>query len=270
MNINHLTTHTREFFTLFVLCFTVIFSNASFAWGRDGHATVGILAMEMLPVSTSAKLRGVLGSTDDQTMLKACNWPDAIRETEQWAWTYPLHYINIPQGEARYSKPRDCPDQLCATEGIKKYAAILADKQASQESRQQAFGWICHLTGDLHQPLHAGYAFDRGGNNFDIDFSGEQMNLHNFWDRALIQQRAGDWQHLVAVLRQSPAPPAGDNWTPAMVDRWTEESHQLVETEIYPESPEISQCYADRSWALLQRRINTAATHLALIIRTAL
>jgi len=188
-------------------------------------------------------------------------------------WSYPLHFVNIPKGVSDYSKARDCPDELCAPEAIKKYATQLGDQQASQEQRRQAFAWVCHLTGDLHQPLHAGYsgeAYDRGGNNFDITFEGEQLNLHYFWDAALIKSRAGSRQQLIAALRQSPTEAAADNWTPAMVDHWTDVSHQLVQDEVYPQETQITESYADKSWKIMQRRINKAASHLALIVNTVL
>jgi len=258
---------------LFTTYVAVGFSANILAWGHDGHAAVGILALGQLPVETRIKLEHILGSIDNQTIVEACNWPDTVRESNEWAWTYPLHYINIPKQTARYSKARDCPDQLCVTEAIKKYARQLGDQQASLKERQQAFAFICHFTGDLHQPLHAAYsgeAYDRGGNEFEITFNSEQMNLHNFWDRALIKARADNWQQLINVLSKYPMVETSDNWSPVMIDQWTEESHQLLEQEIYPQDPEITALYADGSWDILQQRIITAAARLALIVNTVL
>jgi len=255
---------------LFTTCAATGFSTNIFAWGHDGHGAVGVMALGQLSAETRFKLERVLGSVDDQTIVEACNWPDAVRGTEEWEWSYPLHYINIPPGESGYSESRDCPDQKCATEAIKKYALELGDQRASNEKRRQAFAWVCHLVGDLHQPLHAGYAHDRGGNEFEITFKGEKTNLHNFWDRALIKERVGNWQGLIRVSGNFPTVQTTDSWTAEMVDRWTEESHQLVEQELYPTNPDITQNYADKSWAILQQRINTAASRLALIIESVL
>ena len=270
MVINRLPPIKRLLLTLITSCVATSFSFNIHAWGHDGHAAVGILAIGQLSAETRTQLEGVLGSVAEQTIVKACNWPDTVRETAEWEWSYPLHYINIPPGESGYSESRDCPDQKCATEAIKHYALELGDQQVSNEKRRQAFAWVCHLVGDLHQPLHAGYAHDRGGNEFEINFKGEQTNLHNFWDRALIKDRVGDWQGLLRVLSQYPTVQTGDDWTGVMVDRWTEESHRLVEEELYPANPEITQNYADKSWAILQQRINTAASRLALIIESVL
>jgi hypothetical protein len=260
----------RLLLMLFTACAATSISTGAFAWGHDGHAAVGILSIEQLSADTRLALQRVLGSIDEQTIVEACNWPDVVRKTAEWEWSYPLHYINIPPGESNYSESRDCPDQQCATEAIKKYALELGDQRASTETRRQAFAWLCHLVGDLHQPLHAGYAHDRGGNEFDITYKGEQTNLHDFWDRALIRDRAGDWRGLIGAVSNYPTVQTADNWTPVMVDHWTEESHKLKQKELYPANPNITQSYADKSWAILPQRIITAVSRLASIIESVL
>jgi hypothetical protein len=37
--------------------------------------------------------------------------------------------------------------------------------------------FVAHLVGDIDQPLHAGFAEDRGGNSVDVSFKGRKMNL---------------------------------------------------------------------------------------------
>jgi len=258
---------------LFATFTTAAFSADTFAWGEDGHAAVGILSLGRLQSDASIELRRVLGSLDEPTLAEACNWPDAVKRTEEWAWSYPLHFVNIPKNESSYLKSRDCPEQLCATEAIKQYAVQLGDRQASMEKRRQAFAFICHLTGDLHQPLHAGNsgdAYDKGGNYFAITFAGEQTNLHYCCDSALIESRTSGRQQLIGVLGRFPVIQAGDDWSAGMVDSWTDESHQLVQQEIYPQDPVITQSYADKSWEIMQQRITTAASHLALIVNSVL
>jgi hypothetical protein len=119
--------------------------------------------------------------------------------------------------------------------------------------------------------LHAGYADDRGGNSVDVTFNDESMDLHEFWDRVLIEHRVGDWTGLLALLQTYHIDQqAGANWSAEMVDVWTEESHQLVETVVYPSNSEIGHRYEEKSWALVQQRILTASSRLALIINTVL
>jgi hypothetical protein len=156
------------------------------------------------------------------------------------------------------------------TEAIKQYASELADRETDKEKRRQSLAWICHLVGDLHQPLHAGFGADRGGNDFDIVFNGEQMNLHRFWDSGLINQHAESWQNLVGLLSTASLTQAGANWSPGMVNDWTNESHKLVVEGFYPEPVDIDKTYEQQSWELVQQRLTTASTRLALIINSVL
>ena len=43
----------------------------------------------------------------------------------------------------------------------------------------------------MHQPLHAGFAEDRGGNSVDVRFNGRKENLHSSWDTALVELEQG-------------------------------------------------------------------------------
>jgi hypothetical protein len=92
------------------------------------------------------------------------------------------------------------------------------------------------------------------------------MDLHEFWDTALIQQKAGSWQYLVGELGVFPPAPAGLDWSPDSVDDWTNESHNLVRFTVYPATANIDAAYALQSWELIQKQIRLAATRLATII----
>jgi hypothetical protein len=247
------------------------------SWGTEGHTAVGILAVGQLQPEALLALEGIVSPLNKQAMAAACNWPDDLRETDAGNSSSPLHYVNIPRGNEVYSVTRDCPEpahsetadlpaRFCITEAIKYFAAGIADAQASREQRWQAFAWLCHLVGDLHQPLHAGFADDRGGNDVEVVFNGEAMDLHEFWDTALIQQKAGSWQYLVGELGVFPPAPAGLDWSPDSVDDWTNESHNLDRFTVYPATANIEAAYALQSWELIQKQIRLAATRLATII----
>lgn len=242
----------------------------AFAWGPEGHGVIGVLAVERLSPQTRLQLEGISGPLDEQTIFEACNWPDKVRNTGKWKWSSPLHYVNIPQGERQYSQSRDCPNGQCATEALKKYAIVLAQEQTHPQVRQQAFNWVCHLTGDLHQPLHAGYASDRGGNDFEIRFGQETMNLHAYWDYALINSYIENRKELLKLIRKLPHQQTKADWTFAMVDEWTNQSHQMVEDALYPANPVIDSDYQQSSWEITQRQLDIAASRLASIIESVL
>lgn len=255
------------------------YSTQAIAWGRDGHTAIGILAVNQLQPKALQQLESIVKPLTKQAMAEACNWPDDYRQAEEGEWSGPLHYINIPRGDAVYTESRDCPEQPhaagrpaqhCATEAIKHYAAELVDPEAPAERRWRSFAWLCHLVADLHQPMHAGFADDRGGNDVKVVYQDWEMNLHRFWDSALINQQAGSWQYLVGQLNPFPPVQAGSGWSPSMVNDWTNSSHKLAKEKAYPVNSDIDESFAQQSWELVQQQIRLAASHLALIINSEL
>jgi len=236
------------------------------AWGYEGHSQVGRLASTALDETAAQSLQEILQTDDPVALDEACNWPDAVRETPEWEWSAPQHYINIPRSASRYDRERDCPTGLCVTEAIKKYADELSDPKMSPRRHWEALSWLCHLVGDLHQPLHAGYRDDRGGNRVEIEFNGEEADLHEFWDRLLIQYRLeldGGWtEFMTSPVEQH----SGRTWNPLETDGWTSESHLLVAEVAYPAQPRIEAEFAERNWVIIQAQLRLAAYRLAWIL----
>jgi hypothetical protein len=54
--------------------------------------------------------------------------------------------------------------------------------------------------GDVHQPLHAGYGDDRGGNSYQLQAFMRGSNLHAVWDTGLIRNLNQDADSLTARL----------------------------------------------------------------------
>ncbi len=236
------------------------------AWGPEGHVQVGLLALQGLDPIASSWIQDVLGTDDSAAINRACNWPDQVRETPAWVWSASQHYVNIPRSASHYDRQRDCPDGLCVTEAIKKYADQLGDPRLDKRKQWEAFAWLCHLVGDLHQPLHAGYWEDRGGNNIQVSYKGEAINLHRFWDRTLIQEHLkphGNWQ------KPALAPNSvftGKPWNPAEIDAWTDESHTLVAEAAYPPGKIIHADFAENTWLLIRQQWLRAGQRLARIL----
>lgn len=271
-----------SFLTLTTITLLVSITDC-FAWGKDGHTVIGTLAIDQLQPHARSELEKIVqpGPLDGLAMEEACSWPDVMRKRDEWEWSSPLHYVNIPRGEETYEQSRDCPmpstdaihpEPRCATEAIKFYAAELNNQQLSPLQRWQAFAWVCHLVGDLHQPMHVGFADDQGGNLVEVSFNGEQVNLHRFWDSTVINQQAVSWQNLLDQLRVLPPVQVSSDWSPVMVNGWTNEMHTLTSTpgKMYPLTEDIDDVFAQQSWTLIQEQLRVAATRLALIINSEL
>lgn len=265
---------------LTALCLTLAGGRAE-AWGPDGHAAIGQAAVTRLSARTRARVEDILGVASSaelgDALAEACFWPDTVRDEPEWAWSAPLHYVNLPRDAARYDRGRDCPDDLCVTEAILKYAAELGSSdfdgarlQGDRQEAWQSFAWLCHLVGDVHQPLHAGFGDDRGGNTVEVEYRGESLNLHRFWDSALVADRlaaGGPWQPASDPEGGTCGPPV---WGREQVACWTEESHALASTVAYPPATVITDSFAEASWAVVREQWSKAAQRLALVLETVL
>jgi hypothetical protein len=258
--------HRWAKFLLILLTWTA----PALAWGPQVHRIVGVEAVRLLDPALQAEVAEIIGGDSDDEIGQACNWPDEVRETPAWNWSGPLHYVNIPHHASTYDRQRDCPDGLCITEGIRKFAAELGRPELGTERRRQAFAWLCHLVGDLHQPLHAGFGDDRGGNRVMVSYRGQSYNLHEFWDSVLVEERLGRGDCWPCPAAESSATADALRWDPADVDGWTAESHRIAARQSYPPQPQIGEEFADQSWLLMRQQWQKAAWRLASILETVL
>ena len=103
----------------------------------------------------------------------------------------PYHFINFPKDANTYDQQRDCKLRNCIIEAIPWYLNVLNSPDAPRNEKRVALRFVAHLVGDIHQPLHAGFAEDRGGNSVDVRFNGRKENLHSMWDTALVELEEG-------------------------------------------------------------------------------
>lgn len=253
-----------------VLAAAVLLAAPAIAWGPEGHGVIGIIAVERMDPEPRDALRELLGGLDGDTVARACNWPDSIREDPVWRAADPLHYVNLPAGDDEYDRARDCPDGRCNPEAVLRFAEQLGNPVLLRETRWQAFAWLCHLLGDLHQPMHVGNAEDRGGNEVEITYVGVRDDLHWWWDGMLIAQHSQGRDRLVNLLmRDLPAPPHG-RWRPSMVTTWTEESRALFLASGYPPQGQITPEFEAQSWLIVQHQLALAGVRLAYVLNTLL
>ena len=132
---------------------------------------------------------------DIYLFMMAARWADDIRgepEYDKPTW----HYIGtgfVAPGEPPTVKlpPVAEPNAVTAIVANAKLAASAPDVV----DRSIALTWVCHLVGDIQQPLHACSRVtarlpegDRGGNLFYIKATptAGPINLHKFWDDLII------------------------------------------------------------------------------------
>jgi hypothetical protein len=232
------------------------------AWGRQGHHLIAAHAMEGLSPAALAEVERLLALEPGATLVSISTWADETRSPTTAAW----HYVNLPRdGDCRYEAATSCVAGNCVVGAIDRQAAILASN-APDEHRLKALKYLVHLAADVHQPLHAGFADDRGGNSYQLQTYGRGTNLHALWDSALIDQWPGGPAALRAAMVGQPVA-ASDPSVVAAV----EESCRLVSSEgFYPAVHKLDPEYAQRWRDTLVQRLVAAATRLAALLNDTL
>ena len=232
-------------------------------WGADGHRLVAEAADSQLTVSARAEVARLLALEPGATLASISTWADEARSPSTASW----HYVNFPRDAGcSYSADRMCIEGLCVVGAIERQVAVLASK-APDEARLKALKYVVHFVADVHQPLHAGFADDRGGNSYQLQAYGRGTNLHALWDSGLIGQWPGGLPALRAAIAASPEP---ENRKLAPV-AWAEESCRVVAADgYYPAGRQLDPEYGTRWGATLTQRLAFAARRRATVLNEAL
>lgn len=226
------------------------------AWGTQGHHVIANLAYAQLTAKAKTEVDRLLAIEPSATLASISTWADETRNKT----TAPWHYVNFPRNTCTYDAARDCPDGQCVVGAIDKQLAILASN-APVEKRLTALKYVVHLVADVHQPLHAGYADDRGGNTYQVQAFGRGTNLHALWDSGLIENMGLDTGAMTARLLATAAP-AGD----FDAARVAEESCRIVGTAgLYP-GRKVGVDYVVRFTPVMEQRLRLAGSKLAGIL----
>ena len=157
-SLHHLIKRNWHCVTTLILSLTC---QVAFGWGFLGHQTVAIIAEQNLSPAAKQEVDRLLALESGQTLSSISIWADEHRSRSTGSW----HYVNFPRNTCEYEELRDCPNGNCVVAVIKKQLQIL-ELNTSDENRLKALKYLVHFVGDIHQPLHAGYKDDKGGNNY--------------------------------------------------------------------------------------------------------
>lgn len=226
-----------------------------FAWGRDGHQVVAGLAAAQLSVKARAEVDRLLALEPGATLQSISTWPDEIRIPGTAAW----HYLNFPRDTCGYDAARDCPGGNCVIAAIDKQLEVLASK-APDDAKLTALKYVVHFVADVHQPLHTGYADDKGGNTYQLQAFGKGTNLHSLWDSGLIKNLNEGADALTKRLGAKERSPGGVNLS---VVHAAEESCKMVGTPGFYPAHKMEADYVERYTPVMEQRLTLAGARLA-------
>jgi len=210
---------------LFLILFgSVFFQSTCFGWGQIGHRSIGKIAESHLSPIAKANLEKLMGF---ESLAQASTWMDEVRSDSTYDYMKDWHWVSIPDSSNYESSVKNPNGDVIST-----IERILSELENGKEmTLQQEHNYIrilCHLIGDIHQPLHVGNGNDRG-------------------DHSTYRER--------------------QEWQSQGVRVWARESMAL-RAQVYdlPEDKMLSYKYVYKNWSTVMLRINQAGVRLAGIL----
>jgi hypothetical protein len=230
----------KVFQRLIILIISCASALNAFAWGDEGHRTIGAMADTLIAGTDAAKhVHDLLG---DETLSTASVWADQVKgrndqtpEMLQFKADNPnhsvFHYSDVPFEEPKYRDDSIGATNVDVVHAIPACILILQGKPEAQTlftnvGPRVALRLLVHYIEDLHQPLHVGSGYldktrfvDPNGytGHFGSDLGANALvfggtnKLHFYWDITVVQlnmtkAHVETPQQYAAVLLAKPAP----------------------------------------------------------------
>lgn len=275
--------------------FSLVFSNAAWAWNAGGHMMVAYIAEQRLNEHAKRQVDRLLqvsmprsGASED--FVNAAHWADDVRELHEFDYSRNMHFIDMAFSPDGTPLPAGLPYDVNIVNALKYYLAILKS-QTSDKKRAEALRFIVHFVGDIHQPLHCVSRVtrdkplgDKGGNEFQIyveDEAGHRKltKLHSYWDGGLgsFPKYGENFRPpslteipLAAEMAVAENPDSMPDWKGVLdFQAWAKESHELALSVTYQgifERSLASPVYIDRGIQTVNRQIAWAGYRLAALL----
>ena len=244
------------------------------AWGPLGHRLVAALAWDELDPAARAEITTLLAGEPDPTLPGIATWADELRanDPDLGRRSAPWHYVNLGVMGCAYDAALACRGGDCVVEAIRAQSAILGDRSRPRAERLQALKFVVHFTGDIHQPMHAGNAHDRGGNDVQVNWpdgsaGGKGGNLHSLWDSGLFNTAGLDEDQWLARLRALPLA------VPVVADpaRWAEHSCSVAMRDgVYPSRAKLGTDYLQEWRPVAEAQVRAGGSRLAMLLNRVL
>lgn len=244
------------------------FAAASFilmSWGVTGHHAIGKIAENHLTPKAKAAVQELLGN---ESLAGVSVWADQLRMKEEFKYTTPWHYINLPLG-LNYTDFKDSVEHMTTANvysAMLKQEHELADLNMPREKRIEALKFIVHFVGDLHQPMHISRAEDQGGNTIQVNYEDKGTNLHSLWDTKLVEHMGLNYEELAAKY-DTVSEKQVKEWQHDPLIKWMWESYQ-ISSKLYAEIDEmkgrkLDDSYYEQHIPIVKLRLQQAGIRLA-------
>jgi hypothetical protein len=230
----------------------------SLAWGATGHKIIAEIAFRYLDAQTR---KNVLYYLNGMSIEEASNWMDQVRGDRAYDYMRPWHYADFDRGRPATTMTGD------NIIGI--LNSTLRDLenpgQLSREQIRTDLLYLLHLVGDLHQPLHVGYADDRGGNEYQISFLGSSSNLHKAWDSEIIDYKQAGVPEILSAHPLSPEQIAAIQQIDIV--SWANQSRGHLDRVYSVRGHKIDEAYIATAYPIIESQLLYAGLRLAAILQ---
>lgn len=279
-------------------CLTLAYAQDASAWGPEGHRIVCRIAFQLLDTARQQEISRLTGKyrtpggAGFMFFTDGCVFPDEARQKARdkepgWNKFDPFdawHFVNVTR-TTHLLADSHCNGN-CVLTGIARHSDLLRTS-TTDESRTEALFFLGHWIGDVHQPLHASYSDDRGGNSTPVNGGFyAAANLHGVWDSGIIAKVIGaeGWRLFADRLAREITPAQNDAWIASQPLQWAQESYILATRpatqycawrlvgntptcSLIQQARTLAQRYQDESRDDVVERLQQAGARLANLLR---
>lgn len=305
-------------FPALVLVLVSCLPSSLLAWNATGHELVAGIAWDNMSQGARDKAIALLQSAPSDACLldlfpndsrplavrqreffmRAATWPDVVRPKgqhdpractrfHQGDWHFVDRFWKGVSGGTGSDTPTDdTAIPIAATNAVERLTTfrgtVNCDTCGTPADRATQLAWIMHLTGDIHQPLHAESRVtdanpngDRGGNLFVLTPK-TISPLHTFWDRIIDNsildkpaEKQIDYLDRVIgmIVHDHPKASEAARLKSGDVDAWSLEGFETAKSSAYPASLKEKQtpapAYKKNVFAIADEAIAMAGYRLA-------
>jgi hypothetical protein len=169
------------------------------AWGADGHETVGAIADQLIQTTRAEREVHQL-LRDGETLMSVSVWADCAKGflyceaepspemkefTDKNAQHKDYHFTDIPFESAGYREATVGAGENDVVHIIRQCIHVLLRQTDHQYNPhdftpRQALLLLVHLIGDIHQPLHVGTAYMTRQDKFGVPLQQAELDSHYF------------------------------------------------------------------------------------------
>jgi len=245
---------------VFCLTFTVQANIPN--WGATGHRTVGEIAEHYLTKRTKKAISNLLNG---HSIAFYSTFADDIKSDKKYSKFSPWHYLDFKFGK-KYN-PATASKKGDLVQGINKCIKVLKNPNSSRSDKAFYLKLLIHFIGDLHQPLHVGHEYDRGGNDIKVKWFNKFSNLHRVWDSGMIDSYNMSYTELAKNENKLSKAQVAAIQKGSVID-WVYESQAMAE-KVYASAKsgdKLSYRYSYFYFPVVRQQLQKAGVRLAKVL----